>query len=90
MARPAAGKIDIGTDYQEINPHCDRIPHNDRPRFDQDAVIDPHDLKGAHNRSHRRIHAYTGTPLEHGDEIGHGSKCGAEARHEADKFMQGH
>ena len=46
----------VRPDGQEIDHYGDHVPHDHRPRRNQEAVIDPHDLENTHDARHHRVH----------------------------------
>ena len=81
-------KVEIGAHRKKIDPHGHQIPCDDRPGVDQETVIDPDDLKRAHNTRHSRIHALAGMSPEHLDQVWYGGKGGSEAGYETDDLFQ--
>jgi hypothetical protein len=66
----SAGKMKVRGDAQKVDKHGDRVPHHHRSRDNQEPVVDPSNLKHAHDTCHRRVHALAGTSSEHGDQVG--------------------
>ena len=64
-----AEEVRISADAEEINQNADHIPHNHGSRNNQDAIVDPEDLKDAYDCRHPRVHASTRPTPEHRQQI---------------------
>ena len=73
-----AEKVRISANAEEINQNADHVPHNHGPRNNQDAVVDPEDLKDAYDRRHPWVHARTRSAPEHRHQIRQNGKGGSQ------------
>ena len=73
-----AAKVCISADAEEINQHADHIPHNHGSRNNQDAIVDPEDLKEAYDSRHPWVHARSRPAPEHRQQIRQNGKGGAQ------------
>ena len=60
-----ADEMNIRADAQEIDQNRNHVPYDDRPRSNQQAVVDPQDLKSTGDCCHRWLHARARPTLEH-------------------------
>src|SRR5262252_5930273 len=75
-----AGEAEVDGDAPEIDHHRDDVPHDHRARKNQQAVVDPEELKHAHDARHRGIHALARPAPEHPDQVGDSGKRGPKTR----------
>ena len=54
-----ADEVTIRAHAQEVYQYRDHVPHDYWPRSNQQAIVDPEDLKSPHDRRHPRIHTRT-------------------------------
>ena len=73
-----AKKVRISANAEEVNQHADHIPHNHGPRNNQDAIVDPEDLKDAYDRRHPWVHARTRPAPEHRQQVRQDGKGGSK------------
>jgi hypothetical protein len=63
------GKTEIRAYGQKIHENGDYVPQNHGARGYQQSVVDPDDLKGAHDCRYSRIYAGTRAAPEHYDQV---------------------
>src|SRR4051812_29133223 len=71
---------------QKIDDDSDDVPYDDGPRRDQQAIVDPHDLKHTHDCGHARVHPGTRPTSEHREQIRHRSEGSSKTSNEPDNF----
>ena len=74
-----APKVCISANAEEVNQHADYIPNNHGSRNNQDAIVDPEDLKEAYDRRHPWVHARSRSPPEHRHQIRQNGKRGSQS-----------
>jgi len=74
----------ICANAQRIDEDGNQIPHNYRPRQNQQSVVNPQNLEDAHDRGHAWVHSGGGTTTIHGDQVREGGKGCAKASKEAE------
>ena len=72
-------EIQVSGDAEGIGQHRYQIPRNHRSRSDQQAVINPENLKHAHDCRHPWIHSRARPAFQHGDQVWHCRKCRPKA-----------
>jgi len=50
-------EVTVGADAQKVDEHRNHVPDDHRPRSNQQAVVDPEDLKDSHDCRHPRVHS---------------------------------
>ena len=58
----------------EIDQHRDHVPRDHGPREDEEAVVNPHNLKSTHDGRHRGIDTLARPAPEHLDQVGTAAK----------------
>ena len=81
-----ADEVKVRADTQKIDQYRDRVPCDYGPRSYQQTVVDPQDLKDAHDGGHPRVNASAGATPEHGDQVGHSGEGRSKARQKAKDF----
>jgi hypothetical protein len=77
-------EITIGPYRQKIYQNCDHVPCDHWSRSNQNPIVDPEDLKSAHDCRHHWVHTRARLTLEHADQIRHGSKGCSHTRQKAE------
>jgi len=71
----------VCTQSQKIDEHGYKVPRDHRPGRNQQTIVDPEDLKDAHDGRHSWIHPGAGPPFEHGKQVGNRGEGGPETRY---------
>ena len=79
---PAPGRV--APVNSRVDHDRDHVPDDHRSRNNQQAIVDPGDLKDAHDSRHPRIHPCARAPLEHGEQVRQSGEGGSEARDKTD------
>jgi len=81
-----ADEVKVRADIQKIDQYRDHVPCDYGPRNNQQTVVDPQDLKDAHDGRHPRVNASAGATPEHGNQVGRGGEGRSKTRQKTEDF----